>query len=437
MKYYAAIAEIKPEELRESRFKETYGYVIVVCSYDSKNYLKQTNFSLFRSFARENIYNKLTSFPVFSEFSDGELVGSSNKDVSKSFIKSLGAFRESVKDKIDKSALRYDQFENDSYKSFYVLSESRPNISEKIYVVSVKINDFALSSFFFFRYLLFLSLIYFIIILIYVAVKLIRTIFTMEDFSIFKIGFREKLFASFLIASVVPIIILALYTREYVKSKNEESYQNGLISDLRLIEQVVRNRIQSSVKEKGFKKENPLVFTDIFGKDLSESNKNFNLYIKNKLAATTSEQLYKSDLLDTRISGTSFYNVALLKKDFYTESQQIGDFTFIVGYKPVVDAYNNLIGIISTQTVFKQNEINQELTESLVYILGPYIVAVIILVFIVNVLSYRISNPILKLQKATEQLSKGNIDIEVSSNTADEIGELVKSFNRMVKEVKR
>src|SRR4030095_5980296 len=188
MKYYAAIAEIKPEELRESRFKETYGYVIVVCSYDSKNYLKQTNFSLFRSFARENIYNKLTSFPVFSEFSDGELVGSSNKDVSKSFIKSLGAFRESVKDKIDKSALRYDQFENDSYKSFYVLSESRPNISEKIYVVSVKINDFALSSFFFFRYLLFSALIYFIIILIYVAAKLIRIIFTMEDFSIFKIG---------------------------------------------------------------------------------------------------------------------------------------------------------------------------------------------------------------------------------------------------------
>ncbi|HEY3249911.1 MAG TPA: ATP-binding protein, partial [Ignavibacteria bacterium] len=438
MKYYASISEINPTELKGSRFKEMFGYVIVLCSYDSKNYLKQTNLSLFRNFARENILNKLTSFPVFSEFSDGELVGSSNKDVSKSFIKSLTAFRESVKDKADKSALRYDQFENDQYKSFYILSESKPNIPEKIYVVSVKINDFALSSFFFFRYLLFSALIYFIIVFIYVLAKLVRIIFTMEDISILRIGFREKLFASFLIASVVPIIILALYTREYVKGKNEESYKNQLISDLRLIEQVVRNRIQLSIKtEKGNKKDNPMVFTDVFGKDLSESNKNFNLYIKNKLAATTSEQLYKSDLLDTRLSGNSFYNIALLKKDFYTESQQIGDFTFIVGYKPIFDAFNNLIGIISTQTVFKQNEINQELTESLVYILGPYIVAVIILVFSVNVLSYRISNPILKLQKATEQLSKGNIDIEVRSNTTDEIGDLVKSFNRMVKEVKR
>jgi nitrogen fixation/metabolism regulation signal transduction histidine kinase len=189
--------------------------------------------------------------------------------------------------------------------------------------------------------------------------------------------------------------------------------------------------------EKEPRKETTPVLKDLFGKELSESNKNFNLYFKNRVAATTSEHLYKSGLLDPRISGQAFYNIALLRKDFYRENQQIGDFTFIAGYKPVFDNYNYLTGIISTQTVFKQYEINQELTESLVYIFGPYIVAVIMLVFIVNVLSYRISNPILKLQKATEQLSKGIIDVEVRSKTEDEIGNLVKSFNRMVKELKR
>ncbi|HWA06892.1 MAG TPA: ATP-binding protein, partial [Ignavibacteria bacterium] len=76
-------------------------------------------------------------------------------------------------------------------------------------------------------------------------------------------------------------------------------------------------------------------------------------------------------------------------------------------------------------------------TESLVYILGPYFAAVILLIFIVNFLSYRISNPILRLQKATEQLSQGNIDVQVRSNSKDEIGELVQSFNRMIKELKR
>jgi len=125
MKYYAGISELNTAGLRRSRFEEKLGYVIVVCSYDSKNYLKQGSLSLFRNFARENILNKLTSNPVFSEFSDGELVGSSNNDISKSFIKSLPAFRDYTKDKTDKSALRYDKFETESYKSFYILSESR------------------------------------------------------------------------------------------------------------------------------------------------------------------------------------------------------------------------------------------------------------------------------------------------------------------------
>jgi two-component system, NtrC family, nitrogen regulation sensor histidine kinase NtrY len=77
------------------------------------------------------------------------------------------------------------------------------------------------------------------------------------------------------------------------------------------------------------------------------------------------------------------------------------------------------------------------LTESLVYIFGAYFVAVIFLIIIVNLLSYRISNPIIRLQKATEQLSRGNTEIHVKSTSGDEIGGLINSFNRMTKELKR
>ena len=74
--------------------------------------------------------------------------------------------------------------------------------------------------------------------------------------------------------------------------------------------------------------------------------------------------MYKSGLLDDRISGSAYYNIALQKKDYYTENETIGTLNVIAGYKPIYDNYNNLIGIISSQTVFKQNEINQELTEN-------------------------------------------------------------------------
>lgn len=442
MKFYSVLIPLEKSDLKNSKFNKTIGYVIIAAGYDAKNFLTQTNLGIFRSFARDNILNKLTSTPVISEFSESELVGSSNKDISKSQLKSLDAFRESVKDKVDKSALRYDEFENEIYKSFYVLTESKNTGSvtnQKIYVVSVKVNDFSLSTFFFFRYLLFLVFIYLIFLMIYIVYKGFSYLLDTESVRFIKFGFREKLFASFMLASVIPIVILAIYTRAFVNDKNDDFYKNQLISDLRIVDQYVRSRttFEFPKTEKKNQRENITGFSNLFDKGFSETDKNFNYYIKNKLAATTSEQLYKSDLLDTRLSGSAYYNLALLKKDYFSENQQIGDFTFIVGYKPVYDSFNNLSGIISTQTVFKQSEINQELTESLVYILGPYFAAVILLIFIVNFLSYRISNPILRLQKATEQLSQGNIDVQVKSSSKDEIGELVNSFNRMIKELKR
>ncbi|MCX7878154.1 MAG: ATP-binding protein [Ignavibacteria bacterium] len=434
MKFYASISSIENPSLRHSGFRNILGYIIIAAGYEAKNYLTQSNFGIFGNFTKGNIINKLTSTPVITEFTDGEIAGSSNREVSRSFTKSLDAFRESVKDKVDKSALRYDEFENQIYKSYYVLTQSRISGNtpvEKIYIVSVKVNDFSLITFFFFRYLLFVVTIFCIILLIYLIYKLILFITSGNKF--IKFGFREKVFASFLLASLIPIIILAAYTREFVKNKNEEFYKNSIISDLKLVENYLKKKKDELITSH---KGEPS-YREIFSKGFIQSEKNFNYYVKNKLVSTTSEQLYKSDLLDSRISGKAFYNISILKRDFFSESQNIGDFTFIVGYKPVYDKFNNLVGILSSQTVFRQYEINSELTESLVYILGPYFSAVIILIFIVNFLSYRISNPILKLQKATEQLSKGNTDIRVKSKAKDEIGELVRSFNRMVKELKR
>lgn len=441
MRFYSSIRPIERTGLRSGKFSSNAGYIIVASGYDAKNFLTQTNMGIFKNFTRDNILSKLTSPPVISEFSEGELVGSSNKDVSKSFTKSIDAFRESVKDKVDKSALRFDEFENAIYKSFYVLTENPvpgSNI-EKVYVVSVKMNDFGLSTFFFFRYLLFVVLIYGIILGLYLLYRLMLFISDTGRHKFLKFGFREKLFASFLLASVIPIVILAIYTREFVKDKNDDFYRNQLISDLRIIEQYIKSResVELLKSSKNNKSANAITYSGLFDKGFSESDKNFNFYVRNKLSATTNEQLYKSDLLDMRLSGNAYYNIALLRRDYFPENQQIGDFTFIVGYKPIYDNFNNITGIISTQTVFKQSEINQELTESLVYILGPYFTAVIVLIFIVNFLSYRISNPVLRLQKATEQLSKGNIDVQVKSNSKDEIGELVNSFNRMIRELKR
>lgn len=44
--------------------------------------------------------------------------------------------------------------------------------------------------------------------------------------------------------------------------------------------------------------------------------------------------------------------------------------------------------------------------------------------------------PILKLTSATKEVAKGNFDIQVKNNSHDEVGQLTKNFNKMIRELK-
>lgn len=74
-----------------------------------------------------------------------------------------------------------------------------------------------------------------------------------------------------------------------------------------------------------------------------------------------------------------------------------------------------------------------ELQEKIV-IIGASIMAVASV--IAFVLSKRISTPIQKLRNATNEISKGNFDVQTDIQTNDEIGELSSSFDSMAKTIK-
>lgn len=424
-KYYLGIVPIERIGLKNTQYETNLGYLLIAVQYESKNFLTHSSMQLFRNYSRDNLFDKLISTPVITEYLGGEIITSTNQDLSKTNTMSLDAFRETVKYKEDKSDWRYEIINNDRYRTFYIVSpQIKSTDSERIFSISLKRNDFKLTTFFYLKFILFVMFLYLII----VSVFSILIIFRLRDL---RFNFREKLFASFFIVSVIPIVLLAIYTRSFIKDKYDYNFQNEIVSDLNLFSQsMVNSQVDfSSLDSLGKNQSNLLT------NSLKRSDKNFNLFLKTKLVSTTNDELYRSDLLDTRIDAEAYYNIVYLRKDFFSENEGIGILSFIVGYKPFFDPNNNLIGIMSSQTLYKQNEINEELTEILTFVFGIYIIVIIILLVFVTFLTYRISKPILKLQNATERISKGDMNVKLEPGTKDEIGNLIKSFNNMSMEL--
>lgn len=90
---------------------------------------------------------------------------------------------------------------------------------------------------------------------------------------------------------------------------------------------------------------------------------------------------------------------------------------------------NNLVGILrytKDYTDLFQN------SNSMILEIKLFMLIVFLILFIFSfVLSTKIIIPIIKLNKVTKEISKGNYDFNISSYSKDEIGELIQSFNVM------
>lgn len=424
-KYYLGIVPFENVDLKNTVFAKNHGYLLVAVNYEPRNFLVQSSMQLFKNYSKDNLFDKLISSPLITEYIGGEVISSTDKDLSKINTLSLEAFRESIKYKNDKSDWRYELINNERYRTFYILAASNDDSgTERIYSISSKRNDLTLTTFFYLKFILFIVSVYLLILAIISVILLIR----LKRVSL---NYREKLFASFFIVSVIPITLLAFYTRGFIKDKYDQNFQNQIISDLNLVSQGIKGTPLNLGSLDSLNNDTKGLLT----RSLLQTDKNFNLFFKTKLISTTNEELYKSDLLDTRVNAEAYYNIIYLRKDFFSKTEGIGVYSFIVGYKPFFDFKNNIVGLVSSQSVYKQNEINEELTEILTFIFGIYIIVIIILLVFVNILTDRISKPILKLQIATEKISKGESNVELKINRKDEIGNLVESFNKMSKEL--
>ncbi|WP_350344624.1 HAMP domain-containing sensor histidine kinase [Proteinivorax tanatarense] len=56
---------------------------------------------------------------------------------------------------------------------------------------------------------------------------------------------------------------------------------------------------------------------------------------------------------------------------------------------------------------------------------------------LISLLANRVVKPVLRLTNATQEVAKGNFDIQVKNESNDEVGQLTKNFNKMTRELKQ
>ena len=245
--------------------------------------------------------------------------------------------------------------------------------------------------------------------------------------------FRDRLLGMMFFVTLLPLGVLLVFSQLDVRDRMIEN------TALRLEEQTagIAQDI-AGIGEHADASSELEVRPDRVELIASNAGTDFNMYVGNGLRISSRPELYTSGLLDPRISGSAYEEVVLGGNWFYVETEHIGQFRYVVGYRPVIDAAGGIIGVVSVPTVFRQDEMDRGLVARHAVLFGVYAVVLLAMLVITPVLAHRFASPVLQLTALARDVGKGDLDISGRLPRSDgEIGELVHAFDTMTREIAR
>jgi two-component system nitrogen regulation sensor histidine kinase NtrY len=318
----------------------------------------------------------------------------------------------------------HEETEDDIFETVYAKD---PKDANHTVAFRIKHIDAKWHAFNFLKFSLLGFLILFAAYICYVAGAMIRA---KRIDSGFRLSFRDKLYAAFLFSSVVPILLLGFYSRQLVTDSNQETLEQNLVKDL---DTILATLTKDHVERK-------LPFTDAYCQSLSQTLKiDFAVFKDGWLEASSRNELYQTELLDRRINASAYQKIFLENRNFSFEKEIIGNYAYLVGYRPYRDSSGKIEFVVSVPAFYRQKSVALETAVARAYIFTLYGLVIALASVIVNLFSRAISSPITELRNAMSQVSLVRPNREVgpyisrfSSVTKDEIGDLIDSYNKML-----
>ncbi|MFT3947357.1 MAG: HAMP domain-containing sensor histidine kinase [Agriterribacter sp.] len=263
----------------------------------------------------------------------------------------------------------------------------------------------------------------------------IRALRAITDFNI-----RSQIYATVIFVSVFALVVvggttIAFFTSSYNKnnkdrlSKAIQDISKGLknkISDHRMKDQVVQVYDSAYARELRQKMANLAQLYDV---DINLYNSDGSLQISSQ------PFVYNKGVLSRMMEPLALHNLQRLKKIQYIQEESYGKMKYLSIYVPILGDNRNAIAYVNIPYFNSQNRLKQQIASFLVTIITInafiFLLAGIIALFLTN----RITGSFTLIGAMMRDVNLGKHNAEIVWTKKDEIGVLVKEYNKMVQKL--
>jgi len=404
-KYFAGVIKIEERGI-------TKGYISAFVSFDI-NSIGAANFPDFIE-SNLSILNRVIDVKQLKIF---QFNGSDLQQVYGDIYPSRDQIKQILQAEVDtlyNDAWLKIRFDSETYET-YLLKISNGE-DEVTTTVSVEEKAFSWNLFNFFKIFIIQSLFIVIAFLIILISRVGK----------YNLSFKSKLLFAFLVISIIPVIVLAIYNTKIVSERAKEGIFNELSQRANYVEKHIESQIGKN-KNRDLK-----TASDNVTRELGIS---FALYESTDQIYNSRDIYNRIGFFDKKLNPQAYYHLNYLRYQEYLASEKLSNYQF--------DSYYRIINvggkdyILSVNDAFNKIKTTFSITEINVVIFGIYSFAVIIIIIISTLFANQISQPIQRLTEATDAVSKGDLNVKIDHRERGELKDLLDGFNQMTSELKK
>lgn len=170
-------------------------------------------------------------------------------------------------------------------------------------------------------------------------------------------------------------------------------------------------------------------FSGIFATDINVFT------LEGDLVASSQPKIYTKGILSRKMNARAYTNMKLMHKSEFVNTEKIGDLRYLSAYMPVYNKRGEMLAYLNIQYISRQGELESQISGFLLAIIDIMVLMLALSTILAITISNRLTRPLKYIQDSLRNVQIGAMSKPLEYNGSDEIGDLVKEYNKKVEEL--
>ena len=266
----------------------------------------------------------------------------------------------------------------------------------------------------------------------------IRARFKRERYKYYwQLSIRNQIHGTVIFISILSFLVIGVATILFFINRYENSNREKLSRVISVMENEVRSTLSEMSLSHDVLKMSDKAFSDNLEKVINKISEihavDVNLYdLEGNLQVSSLPLPYNTGVVSKKMDPIAYYHLNKKNEVQFFQTEKIGKLKFLSNYVPVIDATGRKYAYLNIPYFTSQSKLQEEIANFLVTIINLnafiFLIAGIIALFITN----RITRSFSFISEKMKAVNLGQLNEAIDWKRNDEIGELVKEYNKMV-----